>query len=91
MPAVREGGDEAPEKLERVEVRPGVFLKLNAADRKVYADLAEKEATDRAAWEKAVVGDAPAATADATPEADAPDAEEAVGVAAPKPRSKSRK
>lgn len=35
MPSVREEDtNEVPEKLEVVEVRPGVRLKLNAADRK---------------------------------------------------------
>lgn len=38
MPAVREPGDEAPETLEIVEVRPGVTLQLNAADRKAWEE-----------------------------------------------------
>lgn len=36
MPSVREPGDDTPEILEVVEVRPGVTLQLNAADRKAW-------------------------------------------------------
>jgi hypothetical protein len=47
MPVVREDTADAPEKLEIVEIRPGVRLKLNAADRKAIAkhqaDAAEQE------------------------------------------------
>jgi len=57
MPAVREDAGSEPVQLERVEVRPGVVLKLSPADKAAYLALAEQEARERAAWEKAVVGE----------------------------------
>ena len=105
MPAVREPGDN-PAGLEVVEIRPGVRLKLNSADRAAYlkheADAAERQRAwnlinagteDQPAKEKKVAGpsqDGP--VDDAAPVADAaPDAEEATVTAAPKPRTRSRK
>jgi hypothetical protein len=55
VPSVREPGDN-PQPLEVVEVRPGVFLKLNAADRKAHEQAAYEEQRARGAWERTVVG-----------------------------------
>lgn len=48
MPAVRESSDETPETLEIVEVRPGVRLKLNAADRAAMQSFDRSSAADAA-------------------------------------------
>ena len=99
MPAVREPGD-APEGLEIVEVRPGVRLKLNAADKKAILAAQAAEAEQRRAWNlvNAQVVDKPAKetviagpAVDGPVEADeAPDADESAVVAAPKPRRKAK-
>lgn len=79
MPAVRESSGENPQKLERVEIRPGVFLKLNAADKKLLFAERERAAKAEAAWRKVVVGE----TVDAEPEPEA----EPVAEPAPEPEA----
>lgn len=98
MPAVRESSDETPEALEVVEVRPGVRLKLNAADKKAYLTTESDAAEARRRWNlvNAQVADKPAKeTVIAGPATDGPidhpeptDADEATVTAAPKPRKK---
>lgn len=66
MPAVREvSPSDEPVKLEIVEVEPGVFLKLNPADKKAILDRQAAAASDRAAWEAGNRGDAAAAASPA--------------------------
>lgn len=86
MPAVREDTGEQPVQLERVEVRPGVVLKLSPADKAAYAAAQKQAAADRAAWEKAVVGEPVEAEAQADADTGAPDVD-----AAPRARSKRTK
>lgn len=50
MPPVREVPAEAAAPLERVEVRPGVFLKLNSTDKARYAQMAADEEAARSAY-----------------------------------------
>lgn len=98
MPPVREPGD-APEGLEIVEVRPGVRLKLNAADKKAILAAQAAEVEQRRAWNlvNAQVADKPAKeTVIAGPAVDgpvdhAPDGDEDAVVATPKKaRSKAQ-
>ena len=93
MPAVRESSGETPEPLQVVEIRPGVWLKLNAADRAMYethtADAAEAnarwvEANRANVTETTIAG--PAVDGPIDDSTEAPDADEAVVVAAPRPK-----
>lgn len=56
MPAVENATADEPVKLERVEVRPGVVLKLSPKDAQAYADRMAAEAADRAAYQALVAG-----------------------------------
>ena len=99
MPAVREPSD-GPEPLEIVEVRPGVRLKLNAADKKAWQEHEAGAAETRRVWgidnatdysgtkEQVIAGPAVDGPIDAEP---TPDADEAAVVSTPKPRSTRKK
>lgn len=80
MPSVRESNDQ-PVELEVVEVRPGVFLKLNETDRKAHAAAQAAEAERRAAWDRINAGEPAAADPD-TAEQDADEV--------PKPRTRKK-
>lgn len=56
-PAVREASaDEAPAKLERIEVRPGVILKLTAEEAKAEFDRQAAEEATRQSYQRTVAG-----------------------------------
>lgn len=42
----------APAALERVEVRPGVLIKMNAQDKKAWEQQQADEVKNREAWQK---------------------------------------
>ena len=76
MPRVEENTGDEPEELEVVEVAPGDFRRLNAADRKAMADqidtMAKRSARDTGPVPSTAVTTTTEVETQITPEADVP-------------------